>query len=99
MAGYPMTAARGETSRRRQIMRVPAWAGIYEAGAYRNPPGSSMQARVLMEAEHDGFEIAQVDTLEHAQVIADALNLYAQVVAMVQEQEREDAVPPITEEL
>jgi hypothetical protein len=50
-----------------------------------------MEARILMEAVHGGFEIAQVDTLENAQVIADALNLYSQVAALVQQQESEDA--------
>jgi hypothetical protein len=78
-------------------MRIPAWCGVYEAEAYHNPPGSPMPAHVLMEGEQGGFEIAQADTFENAQVIADALNLYAQVAAMVQEQEREDSVPPITE--
>jgi hypothetical protein len=74
-------------------MRIPAWFGSYEAAAYPNPPGSPMPAHVLMEGLHGGFTIAEVESMENAKVIADALNLYAQVAAMVQEQEREDAAP------
>jgi hypothetical protein len=73
-------------------MRIPGWCGVFEAVAYHNPDtDSSMKARVLMEATHNVFEIAQVDTLDDAQVIADALNLYSEVAALVQQQEREDA--------
>lgn len=73
-------------------MRTPGWCGVYEAVAYRNPAGSAMPARVLMEGLHNGFEIAQVVSFEDAQVVADALNLYAQVATLVHEQEREDHV-------
>jgi hypothetical protein len=81
---------------RRLNMRTAGWCGVCEAVPYHNPPGSPMPARVLMEAEHGGFEIVQVDSFEDAQVVADALNLYAHVAVLVHEQEREDAALPVT---